>query len=225
MTDRNELPRKVCAEHPDPVPEDEPRAVRERRPEVPELHPAIGAPPQELDLLRRQVLAAHHGRRAVVLLDALVDDQAAGPGNPSSSACPDTASGAGCTASPRARGRTRDSLRSTRACRAGCRRSGRRRRTCRAGAGRRWLPSVALPTRRPLLACGILCAGAQERQVLLEDVLDAEEHVAEPGRAHQRRERRRRPRQSTRSWPARCSRCRSALPRRWRGRAPRTARR
>ena len=48
---------------------------------------------------------------------------------------------------------------------------------------------VALPTDAPALAPRVLGAGLEERQILVEDVLDAEEHVAEPRLAHQRRER------------------------------------
>ena len=43
----------------------------------PHLHPAVGPPAQELDLVGGQVLAAHHRRRAIVVRHVLVDDQAA----------------------------------------------------------------------------------------------------------------------------------------------------
>ena len=52
--------------------------------------------------------------------------------------------------------------------------------------------SVALPTRAAAFALRVLRRGPQEREVLIEHVLDAEEDVAEAGRAHQRRQRRRR---------------------------------
>ena len=48
----------------------------------------------------------------------------------------------------------------------------------------------------------------QEREVLVEHVLDPEEHVAEPGLPHQRRQRLAVIRRSTRSSPGRCSGCR-----------------
>src|SRR5512144_432990 len=41
------------------------------------LHPALGTPPHELDLLTLHVLAPHHRCRAVILLDAIVADQPA----------------------------------------------------------------------------------------------------------------------------------------------------
>src|SRR6185295_5684056 len=40
------------------------------------------------------------------------------------------------------------------------------------------------------LAASVLCGGLQKRQILVEDVLDAEEDVAESCLAHQGRERR-----------------------------------
>ena len=46
--------------------------------------------------------------------------------------------------------------------------------------------SVALPTVRPSSRCGVLGRRAQEREVVVEHVLDAEEHVAEAGAPHQR---------------------------------------
>ena len=41
----------------------------------------------------------------------------------------------------------------------------------------------------PAFALGVLGRRAQEREILVEDVLDAEEDVAEAGAAHERRER------------------------------------
>src|SRR5262245_39654883 len=64
-------------EHRPPVPEHEPRAVPEDRPDVADLDPALGTPPQELDFLGVDVLAADHGGRAVILLQPLVDDEPA----------------------------------------------------------------------------------------------------------------------------------------------------
>ena len=63
--------------------QDEERAVAKRRREVAQLHPALGPPAQELDLVRRQVLGPHHRGGAVVLLEPVVDDQAARRGSPS----------------------------------------------------------------------------------------------------------------------------------------------
>ena len=48
--------------------------------------------------------------------------------------------------------------------------------------------SVAFPILRPALAPAVLRAGFEERQVLLEDVLDAQEHVAKSRLSHQRRQ-------------------------------------
>ena len=50
---------------------------------------------------------------------------------------------------------------------------------------------VALPTRAAVLALRVLRPRLQKREVVVEDVLDAEEHVAESGAPHQRRQRRR----------------------------------
>jgi hypothetical protein len=52
------LPVKVCVSICLAVPKHERRAVRERRRNVPELHPALGAPPHELDIVGVQMLAA-----------------------------------------------------------------------------------------------------------------------------------------------------------------------
>ena len=49
--------------------------------------------------------------------------------------------------------------------------------------------SVALPVRRPPSRCAFLAARLEELEVVVEHVLDPEEDVAEPGRAHQRRQR------------------------------------
>ena len=58
-------------------------------------------------------------------------------------------------------------------------------------------------------ALRVLRRRAQEREVFVEDVLDAEEDVAKARLPHQRRQRARRGSRSTRSSPARCSGCRS----------------
>ena len=47
---------------------------------------------------------------------------------------------------------------------------------------------VALPTLRPPSRSAFFALRLEEREVLVENVLDAEEHVAEPGRAHGRRQ-------------------------------------
>ena len=54
----------------------------------------------------------------------------------------------------------------------------------------------ALPVASALARAAVLRARLEERQVLVEDVLDAEEDIAESGAPHQRRERRRRARRS-----------------------------
>ena len=149
-----------------------------------------------------EVRAARDGGGAVVLLDAAIDDEAALDE---------------ITRHRRARVRRRmldvrpvdvlsrerqvgvDGLR---ACRRGCRRSARRRRTCRGGGGRRPRPCVALPTRRPCSRWLFFARGLQEGEIVVEDVLDAQEHVAEAGLLHQRRQRLRRARRSARSSPA-----------------------
>jgi hypothetical protein len=43
-----------------------------------DLDPALGPPSQELNLLGVEVFAADHGRRAVILLQSFIDDEAAG---------------------------------------------------------------------------------------------------------------------------------------------------
>ena len=88
-----------------------------------------------------------------------------------------------------------------RACRPGCRRSARRRRTCRCRCRCSIASSAALPTGAAAFALGVLRARPQEVEVVGQHVLDAEEHVAEPGAAHQRRQRRRRAARSPRSSP------------------------
>ena len=167
--------------------------VPERRRHVPHLHPALGPPAHELDLLGVEVRAAHRPRscrrtprRASLTIEAALDEVAR------HRRARDTASGAGCTASRRTRARTPGWPRSTRACRPGCRRSGRRRRTCRGGAGRRSRRASRCRRGRPRSRRLFFARALQERQVLVEHVLDAEEHVAEPGPPHQRRQRRRR---------------------------------
>ena len=187
------------------------RDLAERGRHVPHLHPALGPPAHELDLLGLQVRAAHDRRRAVVLVDAVVDDRGRARGSPASSACPGY--GVGCWMygqSTYFRANVRLASIDSRVssglptmsppttnmpCR--CRMSIARHRRVADRAGR-------------LAASAVLGARLQERQVVLEDVLDAEEHVAEPGPPHQRRQRRRRGWRSARSSPARCSRCRSA---------------
>ena len=97
----------------------------------------------------RQVRAARHRRRAVVLVDARVDDQL-----PLDELARHRRAGirrrmldvrpVDVLAREREVGGDR-----RRACRRDCRRSARRRRACRGGAARRPPGSVALPTRRP----------------------------------------------------------------------------
>ena len=154
------MPRNVCAQHPRPVAQHEPRVVREAPPGMCRTFIQRSARQRRNSISSAvEVLGPHHRRRAVVLLDVVVDDQAALAEVASSSACPDTASDAGCTASRRSAARTRGWPRSTRACRPGCRRSGRRRRSM----PWRWrmldrARCVALPTVRPALALRVLRA-------------------------------------------------------------------
>ena len=49
---------------------------------------------------------------------------------------------------------------------------------------------VALPDGPAVFAPRVLGARLEEREIVVEHVLDAEEHVAESGAAHQRRQRR-----------------------------------
>ena len=77
--------------------------------------------------------------------------------------------------------------------------------------------AASLPRRR------VLGRRLQKREVVFEDVLDAEEHVAEAGPAHQRRQRLAVLRDRRPSSPARGSGCRRGRRRRWRGTAPRSA--
>ena len=70
--------RGTCARTSGRVAQDEPGVVPQHAREVPQLHPALGAPAQELDLLGVEVRGLHDRRRAVVLLDAVVDDQIRG---------------------------------------------------------------------------------------------------------------------------------------------------
>jgi len=64
-------------EHLASVPQDEPRIVAHGRGHMAQLHPPLRLPPQELDVVRFQLRASRDRRRAVVLLDALIDDEAA----------------------------------------------------------------------------------------------------------------------------------------------------
>ena len=174
-------------EHAAAVSQHEPRIVTDGRRHVPHLHPALCLPPQELDLFRRQMRAACHRRRPVVLVDAVVDDQAA-----------------------------RDEI--ARHRRAGIGRRmldvrpihvlAREREVCRNRLPRVvgvaddeaaddehavLVQEVDGPLRRvagaaSALARRVLRARLQEVEIVVEDVLDAEKHVAEPCLAHQRRQ-------------------------------------
>ena len=64
-------------QHGPPVPENEARAGLHDGAHVADLHPALRPPAKELDLLGRHVLGPDDGGRAVVLLEVLVDDEAA----------------------------------------------------------------------------------------------------------------------------------------------------
>jgi len=59
------------------MPQDEPRVVTRRCRHMAHLHPPLGLPSQVLDVFRVQMRAARDSRRAVILFDALVDDQTA----------------------------------------------------------------------------------------------------------------------------------------------------
>ncbi len=75
---RQLLPQEGVPEHLMRVPQDEAGVVPQHHGKVPQLHPPLGAPPEELNLVRGQVLAAHDGGGAVVLFEVLVDDEIAG---------------------------------------------------------------------------------------------------------------------------------------------------
>ena len=192
-----------------PLRSTKPGIAAEHDRQVPHLHPALGAPAQELDVVGVEMLGPHDRGRAVVLLDAVVDDQVAPRGSPPSSACPDTASGAGCTASRRSAARTRGWPRSTPRVSSGLPTmmppTTERPARCSAldRAGR-----VALPTLPPALALRVLRRGAQEREVLVEDVLDARGRRSGSPPAASAAPASRRGWRSTRSSPARCSGCR-----------------
>src|SRR5262249_3505954 len=68
---------KRVGEHLNTMSKDESRTVNERGREMPQLDPAFGPPPEEFNLERRQMLAAHDRRRAVVMGNLIVDDQPA----------------------------------------------------------------------------------------------------------------------------------------------------
>jgi len=59
------------------VSQHEPRVVSQHCRKVPHLHPALGPPAHELDFLRGEVRAARDSGRTVVLIDAVIDHQAA----------------------------------------------------------------------------------------------------------------------------------------------------
>src|SRR5437773_11313739 len=66
---------KRVSHHREGVPPDEERVMTQRRRQVPQLRPALGTPAQELDVFRRQVLAAHYGRRSIVMRHIVVHDE------------------------------------------------------------------------------------------------------------------------------------------------------
>ena len=155
---------KGVGEHLEAVPQHEQRAVHQRRRHVPHLHPALGAPAQELDVLGRQVLAAHHRRRPVVMATRR---------RPRSGRASRSRAVIGVPRIGRrmldvrpvdvACARTRGWRRSSSACRRGCRRSARRPRTCRGACRCSIAAMLALPTVRPPSRCAFFAARLQER--------------------------------------------------------------
>ena len=174
-------------EHAAAVSQHERRVVQERRRHVPHLHPALGPPPHEFDLLGVEMRAARDGRGAVVLFQPPVHNQIflleirrhrrAGIWRRVLDIRPvDVASG--------------------------------EREVC----GNRLAPIVwiahdeasndehamtmqMIDRRRSrigscaLAVSAVLCARLQEREILVQDVLDAEKDVSESGLLHQRRKR------------------------------------
>jgi len=169
------------------VAQHEARVVTDGPRHVPHLHPALGLPPHEFDLARVEMRAPRDGGRAVVLLHPLIDHEAAVD-----------------EVARHRRPWIRRGVLDVRPVHVlpregevggdGVRRvvrvaddepanhqhpvtmqdvDGRRRRVARAP---------------PVLARAVLRAGLQEREVVLEDVLDPEKHVAETGLPHQGRE-------------------------------------
>jgi len=59
------------------MPQDEPRVMTRRCRHVAQLHPPLGLPPQVLDVFSIQMRAARDSRRAVILFDAFVDNETA----------------------------------------------------------------------------------------------------------------------------------------------------
>src|SRR5262245_3443095 len=68
-------PTKSVSSHPACVPEHEAGVVAEGDRHVTELHPSLGAPPEERHVVAREVPGADHGGRPVVLLHPLTLDQ------------------------------------------------------------------------------------------------------------------------------------------------------
>jgi len=174
-------------EHLPAVAKQEPRVVTDGPRHVPHLHPPFGLPAHEFDLVRLEMRAARHGRRPVVLLDALIDDQPALD-----------------EVARHRRARVRRRMLDVGPIHVfpGEREVG------GDGTGRvvrvaddqpaddqhpvtvqdvdRRHRRVADPA--SVLARAVLRARLEERQVVVEDVLDAEEHVAEAGPPHQGRQ-------------------------------------
>ena len=155
---------------------------------MPRLHPALGAPAFELDLLGLQMLRGNDGGGAVVLLHAIDLDEVASAESPWSWACPDTAWDAECKASRHTGARTPDWRWIDSRVSSGLP-------TisppttyilflCRCSMAR----SVALPVLRPASRNSFLAAAFKNCKIILENVLDAKEHVAKTGLPHQRRQ-------------------------------------
>ena len=154
---------------------------------MPHLHPALGPPADEFDLIGFEVLGFHDGGRAVVLLDAFIHDKTAGS----------ELSGHRRTG---VRRRVLDVGPVHVLPGKGEIRFDRFARVVRVAdddaADHRQPGGVELVDRRdgrvpgvsPALAPRVLGGRAQEHQVLLEDVFDPEEDVSESRFAHQRRQ-------------------------------------
>src|SRR6266478_8379437 len=169
--------------HADAVAHREARAVEQRGRQVAELHPSFRAPPEKLDLLGGEVLAAYHRRGPVVFLDVLADDQ------------PPLAKVLG-----HRRSRIRGGMLDVRVVHVPARelqvRLDRFARVARIAHDQsadhihlvlmNYLDRLDGGVRRVTTAppAAVLRAGAQEVEVALQDILDPEEHVAEARLTH-----------------------------------------
>src|SRR5215469_16605222 len=62
-------------EHLAPISDDEPWIMPKHRRNVPNFHPALGSPPQELDFFTGQMVSTYYCSRAIVFFSAAIVDE------------------------------------------------------------------------------------------------------------------------------------------------------